>query len=299
MVKKKGIYMIPKDEKSFTLYSCDGEIITKLYENSYAQELVDFTDIDNLAIQIAFNENKTELAIETLKKIDVVIGLLLESEFENTKDKDILKHFSKDFYDLRFMASYYAEYKTDKENLSEKVNRVLELDNSFLNTMYNEIWFYDFEDDSSFSEKLSHGYFFDRIKFYFDFILMQVIKTKPNICECFNCKGLFVAKTNRRANYCERVVLEVGKTCKQVGAKEREKLMQFNITGYREYKQALDRNYRRVTRAEKSTSNRELPKAIEYDAYCDWQKRAKKAFDDYLNEGISKDEFIAVIEELD
>ena len=309
MIKEKGIYLIPKDKKEFTLYYSDGDKFTKLYENSYAQELVDYTEIDFLAVTVVLGYLEEDTVINVVnqfKKFDFVIGNLLDIEIENLPDsagfEEIEKVFIKffdSFRDTRFTVRYYADFKSEDEKVADKIKRIYELDHWFINTTFNEFFYYDFEDDDAISDSMTHGYYFDNLSNYFDFLLYQLLRVNPNICKCFNCDGFFVAKINRRTSYCDRVITEDGKTCKQVGAKEREKLMLYNVSGYQQYKQAVDRNYRRVSRAEKSTSYREKPKALDYETYSEWQKRAKKAFDDFQEDLISTDEFLEILNELE
>lgn len=229
MIKKKGIYLIPKDETEFTLYYSDGDKFTKLYENSYALELVDYTEIDFLAVTVVLGYLEEDTVINVVnqfKKFDFVIGNLLDIEIEKLPEsagfgeiENIFIKFFRSFRDTRFTVRCYADFKSEDEKVTDKIKRIYELDHWFLNTTFNEFFFYNFEDDDAISDSMAYGYFFDNLSNYFDFLLYQLLAVNPNICKCSNCDGLFVAKTNRRTSYCDRVITENGKTCKRSARK--------------------------------------------------------------------------------
>lgn len=331
MLKKDGLYLLPIDNKNFKLYYCKHEQFQKLYENDFAGEVVDMMSIDSDAVQIAmgyiikenvvnqrfsqtraenfFTQNKQVAKI--IEAIDTTLGLLIETELDLIKKPspddrrgyedaiasqiEIYDRFACFFGNIKFLIYYYADLECD---LSEKPKRIFEIDKSFYDAPFQEFYYNDFECENNFVLPFSKGYYFDSAANYLTFLFLNTITLNSNICRCFNCKELFVAKTNKRTFYCDRMQTEDGKTCKQIGPPIRTQ-MQSELFGFKDYDMAVMRNYKRMERHSLGLSGTRAEKTLSWIEYEDWLQRAKAAKEKWIKEEISDDEFLEIVDQLD
>lgn len=331
MLNKDGLYLLPIDKKNFKLYYCKHEQFQKLYENDFAGELVDMMNIDSNAVQVAlsyiikenvvnqrFSQTRAEkifmqnrVVAKIFKVIDTTLGLLIETELDKIKKPspndrrgyedaiasqiEIYNRFSHSFGNIKFMTNYYADLECE---VSEKPKRIFEINKSFLETTFQEFYYTDFEDENNFVLPFSKGYYFDSAANYLTFLFLNVIMLNSNVCRCFNCKELFVAKTNKRTFYCDRIQTEDGKTCKQIGPPIRMQ-MQSELFGFKDYDMAVMRNYKRMERYSQGISGARAEKTLSWSEYEDWLQRAQAAKEKWIKEEISDDEFLEIVHQLD
>ena len=294
MIKKKGLYLVPAKKQKFGLLYFGGEKFTKLYSNSYANELISLISTDSDAMQIALSYVNQEPLIERrysrtraeriftqnrqvatiVRSINSILGLLLDAElskivkpspndrrgYENAigLQRKIYHDFGVAFQNAKVLTNIYAELPC---TLEEKPKRILEIDkHSAAN--------------------------------YLNFLLLNLIQLNPNICLCQNCGELFVAKTKKKTLYCDRIQR---KKCSEIGPKKRAEL-QSTLFGFEDYDKAVERNYQRAKRTEEF-----YVKDIQlgWDDYYDWLERVQRAKKQWLNEEISDEVFLSVVHELD
>ena len=72
--------------------------------------------------------------------------------------------------------------------------------------------------------------------------------------------------------------------------------MQSSLFGFDEYEKAVERNYQRAKRTEE-----EYVKDIrlEWDDYYDWLNKVRSAKALWLNDGLSDEDFLNIVHELD
>ena len=328
MIIKKGIYLVPTKKQRFGLLYCDSENFKKLYSNSYAKELISIISTDSDAMQVALSYVNQEPVIEKrysptraeriytqnvnvatiVKCINTFLGLLLEIELSKIekpspddrrgyeKAIDLQRRIYRDlgvaFQNAKVLTNIYAELPCP---LEEKPKRILEIDKQLLNNTFQEAYYINKKKQTESDFGLTKCYVFDSAENYLNYLLLNLIQLNPNICLCQNCGELFVAKTKKKTLYCNRIQQDDGKRCSEIGPKIRAEL-QSTLFGFEDYDKAVERNYQRAKRTEEYYVK---DKQLEWDEYFDWLERAQQAKKQWLNEGISDDEFLNIVHELD
>lgn len=331
MFKEDGLYLLPIDKKNFKLYYCKDEQFKELYEYDFAGELVDMMNTDSNSVQVALSYIIKESVVNTrfsqtraekisrqnrdvakiFKVIDTTLGLLLETELDQIKKPspndrrgyedaiasqiEIYNRFSHSFGIIKFLTNYCADLDCE---LLEKPKRIFEIDKSILGATFKEFYYTDFEDENNFVLPFSKGYYFDSAANYLTFLFLNTIMLNSNVCRCFNCKELFVAKTNKRTFYCDKVQTEDGKTCKQIGPPIRTQ-MQSELFGFKDYDMAVMRNYKRMERHSQGLSGARAEKTLSWSEYEDWLQRAQAAKEKWIKEEIFDDKFLEIVHQLD
>ena len=328
MIKQKGLYLVPAEKQKFDLFYCYGESRQKLYSNTNAEELITLISTDSDAMQLALSYVNQEPVIEKrysparaeriytqnanvaaiVRSINTFLGLLLElelSKIENPSPDDrreyekavalqrnIFRDFGDAFQNAKVLTNIYAELPCP---LEEKPRRILEIDKHILNDTYQESYYLREQPQAENSLDLSRCYYFDSAANYLHFLILKLIQLNPNICLCQNCGELFVAKTKKKTLYCDRIQLDDGKKCSEIGPKNRAEL-QSSLFGFDEYDKAVERNYQRAKRTEE-----EYVKEIrlEWDDYYDWLDKVRSAKALWLNDGLSDEDFLNIVHELD
>ena len=328
MIIKKGLYLVPGKKQKFGLIYCDGENFKKLYKSSFAKELISLISTDSDAMQVALSYVNQEPVIEkrysptraeriytqnvnvatVVKSINTFLGLLLEIElskiekpspddrrgYEKAIDlqREIYHDCGAAFQNAKVLTNIYAELPC---LLDEKSRRILEIDKHILNDTYQESYYLREQPQAENSLDLSKCYYFDSAANYLHFLILKLIQLNPNICMCQNCGELFVAKTKKKTLYCDRIQLDDGKKCSEIGPKNRAEL-QSSLFGFDEYEKAVERNYQRAKRTEE-----EYVKDIrlEWDDYYDWLDKVRSAKALWLNDGLSDEDFLNIVHELD
>lgn len=328
MKKQKGLYLVPAEKQKFDLLYCDGENCKKLYSNSYAKELISLISTDSDAMQLAlsyvnqepvikkrysparaeriYSQNANVAAI--VRSINTFLGLLLEfdlSKIEKPSPDDrkgyekaidlqrrIYRDFGIAFQNAKVFTNIYAELPCP---LEEKPKHILEIYKQLLDNAFQETYFINRKKQTEFDLGLTKCYTFDSAANYLNFLLLNLIQLNPNICLCQNCGELFVAKTKKKTLYCDRIQPDSNKKCSEIGPKNRAEL-QSSLFGFDEYDKAVERNYQRAKRTEE-----EYVKdiRIEWDDYYDWFDKVRSAKALWLNDGLSDEDFLNVVHELD
>ena len=328
MIIKKGLYLVPGKKQKFGLIYCDGENFKKLYKSSFAKELISLISTDSDAMQVALSYVNQEPVIEKrysptraeriytqnvnvatiVKCINTFLGLLLEIElskiekpspddrkgYEKAIDlqRKILHDFGAAFQNAKVLTNIYAELPCP---LEEKPKHILEIDKQLLNNTFQEAYYINRKKQTEFDLGLTKCYIFDSAANYLHFLILKLIQLNPNICLCQNCGELFVAKTKKKTLYCDRIQLDDGKKCSEIGPKNRAEL-QSSLFGFDEYEKAVERNYQRAKRTEE-----EYVKDIrlEWDDYYDWLDKVRSAKALWLNDGLSDEDFLNIVHKLD
>ena len=306
MKKQKGIYLVPAEKQKFELLYCDGENCKKLFSNSYAKELISLISTDSDAMQLALSYVNQEPVIEKrysparaerifthnlqvvkiFRSINTILGLLLELELSKIEkpspddrrgyekaialQRKIFRDFGDAFQNAKVLTNIYAELPCP---LEEKPKHIL----------------------TEFDLGLTKCYIFDSAANYLHFLILKLIQLNPNICLCQNCGELFVAKTKKKTLYCDRIQPDDGKKCSEIGPKNRAEL-QSSLFGFDEYEKAVERNYQRAKRTEEKYVK---DIRLEWDDYYDWLDKVRSAKALWLNDGLSDEDFLNIVHELD
>lgn len=328
LIKKNGLYLLPKNKSTFKLFYSEGKTVKKLYENSYAKELVEMACIDSDAIQIALSYVFKEDIVEKryspkraeriltlnqkiaglIKSFDTTLGLLLETElstiekpspddrqgYEKTAALQRKKYddFNRAFQDLKVLVNIYADIECA---LEEKPGRILNIEEDMINCTFAESYFIDKKKRTETNPALTKMYYFDSAANYIRFLLFVMVRDNPNICICQNCGRLFVAKTKKRTYYCDRIDDDSGKKCSEIGPKHRMEL-QSKLFGFADYDKAVERNYKRAKRTEEQYVK---DTRLEWDEYNAWLEKVKQAKKQWLNDELGDEDFLKIVRELD
>ena len=328
MIKKKGLYLVPAKKQKFGLLYCDGENFKKLYSNSYAEELISLMSTDSDAMQIALSYvnqeplvderyspseaerifTQNQQVVKIVQSINTILGLLLDAELSKIEkpspddrrgyeksialQRRIYSDFGVDFQNAKVLTNIYAELPCP---LEEKPKHILEIDEQLLDHIFQGNYYINKKKQTDNNLGLTKCYIFDSAANYLNFLLLNLIRSNPNICLCQNCGELFVAKTKKKTLYCDRVQPDSNKKCSEIGPKIRAEL-QSTLFGFDDYDKAVERNYQRAKRTEE-----EYVKDIQlrWDDYYTWLEKAQQAKKQWLNEEITDDEFLNVVHELD
>ncbi len=328
MIKQKGLFLVPAEKQKFDLFYCDGENFKKLYSNSYAKELISLISTDSDAMQIAlsyvnqepvikkrhsparaeriFSDNNQ--VVKIVSAINTVFGLLLDAELSKIEkpspddrkgyekaialQRKIFRDLGVAFQNAKVLTNIYAELPC---SLEEKAKHILEIDKQLLDNTFQETYYINKKKQTEFDLGLTKCYIFDSAANYLHFLILKLIQLNPNICMCQNCGELFVAKTKKKTLYCDRIQIDDGKKCSEIGPKNRAEL-QSSLFGFDEYEKAVERNYQRAKRTEE-----EYVKDIrlEWDDYYDWLDKVRSAKVLWLNDGLSDEDFLNIVHELD
>ena len=128
-------------------------------------------------------------------------------------------------------------------------------------------------------------YHFRSIKSYFSFILIEWLKTKPNIAQCEWCSEFFSPKTRKKTKYCE--------DCRKVASKSRYKINVENDHVLETYNKTYQKMYRRMQRTFDSLSK--TPKSLTLDEFYVWFDAASEARKKYLQGEITAEEALKII----
>lgn len=151
----------------------------------------------------------------------------------------------------------------------------------------------DFTQIYSLGKKLTTQYRFRSIIEYYRFLMIQFLASLPNVALCECCGRYFIPKTRKKTLYCDRVI-KAGKTCKELAPALKHKLHAENDDVVQTFDRARQKMYRRYERAKDSLHK--LPKGITYDEFYVWLDNATAARDAYLNDKLSAEEALKIID---
>lgn len=122
-------------------------------------------------------------------------------------------------------------------------------------------------------------------------LVNKFLEMDYNVQRCKCCGDYFVAKTKKKTLYCDRV-LPNGKTCKEYGPKLNRIAKAAQDEVVYAYGKAVNKMYRRMKRAEEFGITE---KSITQSEYFDWLIKAQEAKQKYLDNTITSDEALAII----
>jgi hypothetical protein len=184
----------------------------------------------------------------------------------------------------------------DEITHEDKVKELFEIDNSFLDYEFKEVYVTDLENLDKFAYPFTKCYFFDSVANFIAFLFINTMQKDYNLSECNYCHKLFVPKTKKKTRYCDRVQTEDSKTCKQLGPAERSELMK-NLWCIDDYDKAIARNYKRLERKVDEISY--MKQDLDFETYTTWLDKVKKAKEKFLKDEITDEEFLEIVYKLD
>lgn len=134
--------------------------------------------------------------------------------------------------------------------------------------------------------------FFDNPGSYYEYLIFTFHLRDEPVCECENCNRLFVPKTKKKTLYCDRAFKD-GKTCKQIGPTQKYKTLVENDLVLQTFEKEKNKMYKRM---ERTNAFGETPKSISYDKYMDWLNNAINAKNLYLNNKLTEDVALEIIQ---
>lgn len=142
-------------------------------------------------------------------------------------------------------------------------------------------------------KKLTTQYCFRSIIEYYRFLMIHFLANTPNVALCECCGRYFIPKTKKKTLYCDRVIKN-GKTCKELAPALKHKIHAENDAVIQAFDRARQKMYRRYERAKDSLHT--LPKGITYDEFYIWLDKATAARDAYLNDKLSAEKAMRIID---
>lgn len=129
--------------------------------------------------------------------------------------------------------------------------------------------------------------------YYYHFLLLHFVAGKPNVALCECCGRYFIPKTKKKTLYCDRI-LKDEKTCKEWGPILKHKLAAQRNEVIEAFDRAKRKMYKRYERA-KYFNQKPSEKDLSYAEYYEWLDRATKARDNYLQDVITAEEAMKII----
>lgn len=256
MYRDRGVYVFP-DKNKMRIFAYDGENAVEYPPFTFAEQLVDFLEIDMTPFRKAVNN--------------------LKSYDDNTVDEELLMNI---FHSIYFLADnfcvdnpIYSFLMTNELQLLDRTasvetvetavkrkNRgleVLELMTDMQSLLFNYAYIYcatngshankvhnivsgrarildvRFEEVvstaapstrifymSEFNFPFTKGYRFETLKSFLWFVFINFLQYDANFSECRYCGHFFIPKTKKKTLYCDRVRTADGRTCKDIGPAE-------------------------------------------------------------------------------
>lgn len=321
MAKEHGLYvtLLPKGKIKRDLTGAASKV--SLNEVSIQDELILFSELSfepyamvvdairNMAANIMRQDEDHYGEIDMVKyqlMVDTTIDLVITLEGENPIQGTLLRTRIEDeipqddrnaMYPIR-TGQTILSILTEIMDFQFVVNEVLHdmTDGAPLaSERYEGLWELPVTEMLTVSDDISSQYHFRSAVDYYHFLLLHFVAGKINIAFCQCCGRYFVPKTKSKTIYCDRI-LKDDKTCKHWGPILKHRLeARDTVIG------AFDRANRRMyKRYERTADGKQKPteKDLSYEEYYAWHNRAVKAKDDYLNEKITVEEALKIIDML-
>lgn len=160
---------------------------------------------------------------------------------------------------------------------------------------YEGLWEMSVTEVLTLEDTLITRYYFRSAVDYYHFLLLHFEAGKPNVVRCRCCGRYFIPKTNKKTLYCDRI-LKDGKTCKEWGPILKHRKAVKDNTVIEAFDRIKRKMYKRYERAEYGINQNPSKNDLSYAEYYQWLDRATRARDEYLEEKISKEEALNVIE---
>lgn len=291
---RTGLYIKFRNKNIMERVAVDDLDITELKPIDYRNELIALYDyelpkiIDNYTVESAYD------FADKILKDNIVLGILLKADI----DKYLVhRKLIKDITTPEELKSKLETVSVRMKLLpcmKERVYKLLmcmrhrEILAAVLEVNMHDTVEYKVTKTRSGEEIL----FFDNPESYYEYLIFTFYLRNETVCECENCNRLFVPKTKKKTLYCDRVFKD-GKTCKQIGPTQKYKMLAENDIVLKTFEKEKNKMYKRM---ERTNAFGETPKSISYDEYVDWLHKAIYAKNLYLNNELTKDEALEIIQ---
>lgn len=323
---KYGLYLFPNGENFIQCGYYQG-VVTEFGSANYGNQLINFFDIDvNKIIRLSKNieqmngDDVTE-AISDLENNNPALFLVkLMANDDWMRAFDCLSEHSDNEYKnmvsrtLKPVVSTYNEfwtladyYCTHNGSAKEKFDFIHAVEQSVTDVTVEEIIsarksgkdFFLRPNENDYSFPYTHAYRFTDLKNYIQFIFLNMIQYNSTFSKCNYCYNFFIPKTKKPTRFCDRIDPASGKTCKEIAPYVFRNHDLSSTKIMQEYNRALQRNYKRMCRAEERLSDKQSEKDIEPQVYGEWRDRVLDSMRLWKGKKISDEEFLRVVRELD
>lgn len=336
MYKDRGVYVFP-DGNKMRIFAFDGENATEYPPLTYAEQLVDFLEIDMSMFSKLLNNLKSyddaTVDEELLTKIFYSIYHLADIFCEDSPVYSFLMTNELRLLDRNAILFETVESAVLRKNTGLQILEIIVDLQAYLfylcniycmtdGTHADKVWDVVFERErildvrfeeivstsppsiemfqrEEFSFPLTKGYRFSALKDYLWFVFINFLQYDVNFSECQHCGHFFIPKTKRKTLYCDRVRTEDGRTCKNIGpAIVSKRNAEFSAVLV-EYDKAVNRNFKRVERFEGKLSDEKKGKDLDYAEYSEWLNKLREVREQWKNGEVDDEEILRVIHELD
>lgn len=290
---RTGLYIKFKNKKIIERIAVDDLDVMELEPIDYRNELIALYDYELPKLSENYIVDSAYDFAEGILKENIVLGTLLKADINkyliHRKLADInspeeLKS-KLETVSIRMKLLPYLKNKVNKLFMCIMHKDILAsvLDVSMHNTIEYKV------------TKTRNGeeiLFFDSPESYYEYLIFTFYLRDETICECELCNRLFVPKTKKKTLYCDRVFKD-GKTCKQIGPTQKYKTLAENDLVLKTFEKEKNKMYKRM---ERNYHFGETPKSITNEDYNTWLSKAVNAKNLYLNNRISENEALEIIQ---
>lgn len=334
MFRDRGIYVFP-NKYMMRIFAYDGENAVEYPSLTYAEQLVDFLEINMSPFRKAVNNLKSydnntvdfELLMNIFHSIyhlaDVfcvdspVYSFLMTNELrlldrtasigtveaavsQKNKGLEVLELMT-DMQSLLFNYAYI--YCSTNGSHTDKVHNIVSGRARILDVRFEEVISTALPSTrifymSEFNFPFTKGYRFERLKDYLWFVFINFLQYDVNFSECKYCGHFFIPKTRKKTLYCDRVRTADGRTCKDIGPAEVSRRSAEFSEVLSEYDKAVNRNFKRVERFEDKRTGEKSGKDLDYAEYSEWLTRLREARERWKSGEIGDEDILKVIHEL-
>ena len=153
--------------------------------------------------------------------------------------------------------------------------------------------------ENDYSFPYTHAYQFSDLKNYIQFVFLNMIQYNSTFSKCNYCYKFFIPKTKKPTRFCDRIDPTSGKTCKEIAPSVFRNQDLGSTKIMQEYNRALQRNYKRMCRAEERLSDKQSEKDIKPQVYVKWRDKVLESMRLWKSKKISDETFLMVVQELD
>ncbi len=335
MFRDRGVYVFP-DKDKMRIFAYDGENAVEYPSLTFAEQLVDFLEIDMSPFRRAVNNLKSyddntiddKLLMNIFHSIyfladsfcvdSPVYSFLMTNELrllDRTASPETVEaavtrknrglevlEIMMDMQSLLFNYAYI--YCNTNGSHVDKVHNIISGRARILNVRFEEVVSTALPSTrifymSEFNFPFTKGYRFEKLKDYLWFVFINFLQYDVNFSECKYCGHFFIPKTKKKTLYCDRIRTVDGRTCKDIGPAEVSKRNAEFSEVLSEYDKAVNRNFKRVERFEDKQSGEKHGKDLDYMEYSEWLSRLREMRERWKNGEVGDEEILNVIHELD
>lgn len=345
--------MFPIEKNNFRIFTYDWRDSKEIAPSTYEKELIDFTESNVSYItdavkklkdiyytrDVYYQRDRIEKLLEDNYRVaneycknNPVFSFLLNLEMENRIQNKIdnSNYEINDLYEKSLaifdnmlllhakITNFLSIYCSTEGDHRDKFFKTILSNFSVVNRAFVQVVGLTSLDDDLFTSldfeyPMKRGYYFDNLSDFIWFMFFSFFDYDINLCQCEYCNNFYLPTTRRKTKYCDRVQMEDGKTCKQLGPIATRKLKRKDNSLIDEYDKAVNRNYKRLERSNEKQRKFEYKQKFEdlYDEeydfrpditsieYYDWLDKVQQAKQDYIDDKISEEKFKTIIHELD